>query len=103
MGFPTIPASFHIIGSRSWFMQRAICQSRSNRIRWRGVTFSWANELSDGLYKWRIGRDGGDGAGRDPAMLKVVGEASPAFPLWRCILLSMFESAFDGLPTRCGR
>ena len=80
-------------------MRRAICQSRSDRIRWRRVTFSWANELSDELYKWWARRDG---AGRDPAMLKVVGEASPAFPLWRCILLSMFESAFDGLSTRCG-
>jgi len=45
--------------------------------RWRRVTFSWANELSGELYKWWIGRDG---AGRDPAMLRVVGEGEPCFP-----------------------
>jgi Protein of unknown function (DUF3405) len=45
--------------------------------RWKRVTYSWANELSGELYKWWIGKDGG---GRDPAMLRVVGEGEPCFP-----------------------
>jgi Protein of unknown function (DUF3405) len=45
--------------------------------RWKRLTYSWANELSGELYKWWIGRDGG---GRDPAMLRVVGEGEPCFP-----------------------
>jgi Protein of unknown function (DUF3405) len=45
--------------------------------RWRRVSFSSANELSGELYRWWSGRSG---AGRDPALLKVLGVGEPCFP-----------------------